>query len=243
MRDITLGQTHVFADNTAVLGVPTALVGATIGAFPDGSSTAITAGITGPAVVNSVTGSYIVTVVATTGNGYAAGVTYTLRFTAGTLGGQSIIGYVFGGDGQFSIQRWSSGVLPAGTIVSSTFADGALDAVWTTATRRLSDGTNIALVKGVGLLGLNDLSAAEVSTPAQVLTQVNAALDTALVDSIPALGALPSLRQGIYMMAQMLQNATASGLTLTIYKVDGTTVLFTETLNSSTAPTALTRAT
>jgi hypothetical protein len=41
----------------------------------------------------------------------------------------------------------------------------------------------------------------------------------------------------------MLQNATAAGLTLTIYKVDGTTVLFTETLNSSTAPTALTRAT
>jgi hypothetical protein len=44
--------------------------------------------------------------------------------------------------------------------------------VWAAATRTLTAGTNIVLAKGVGLTGLNDLSAA----------QVNAEADTALID-------------------------------------------------------------
>jgi hypothetical protein len=45
-------------------------------------------------------------------------------------------------------------------------------AVWATTTRLLTAGTNIALAKGTGVTGFNDLSAA----------QVNAEVDTALVD-------------------------------------------------------------
>lgn len=48
----------------------------------------------------------------------------------------------------------------------------AADKVWSSVTRLLTAGTNIILAKGVGLIGLNDLSAA----------QVNAEVDTALAD-------------------------------------------------------------
>lgn len=58
-----------------------------------------------------------------------------------------------------------------GIIAAATFAANALDAVWSTATRLLTAGTNIALAKGTGVTGFNDLSAA----------QVNTEVDTALV--------------------------------------------------------------
>lgn len=73
-----------------------------------------------------------------------------------------------------------------GAIDAATFATGAIDAaalaadagteigtaVWATTTRLLTAGTNIALAKGTGVTGFNDLSAA----------QVNAEADTALAD-------------------------------------------------------------
>lgn len=45
---------------------------------------------------------------------------------------------------------------------AADFVQAAADKVWATATRRLTDGTNIVLAKGVGLTGLNDLDAAGV---------------------------------------------------------------------------------
>jgi len=57
-------------------------------------------------------------------------------------------------------------------ITAAKIAANALDAVWSTATRILTAGTNIVLAKGVGVTGFNDLSAA----------QVNAEADTALAD-------------------------------------------------------------
>lgn len=51
-----------------------------------------------------------------------------------------------------------------GTIDAATFAANALDAVWSTAARLLTAGTNIVLAKGVGVTGLNDLDAAGVRT-------------------------------------------------------------------------------
>lgn len=59
-----------------------------------------------------------------------------------------------------------------GVIAAATFAANALDAVWSTAARLLTAGTNIVLAKGVGVTGFNDLSAAQVNTEA----------DTALAD-------------------------------------------------------------
>lgn len=84
--------------------------------------------------------------------------------------------------------------------------------------------------------GLNNISAAD------VLTQINAALDAAVPDSIPADGDRPSIRQAAYLNTQFLLERTVSGTTLTVMKPDGTTPLFTCTLNHATAPTAITRA-
>lgn len=80
----------------------------------------------------------------------------------------------------------SVGSVASGGIASTSFAAGAIDAaavaadagteigtaVWASTTRLLTAGTNIALAKGVGVTGFNDLSAAE----------VNAEADAALAD-------------------------------------------------------------
>jgi hypothetical protein len=75
-----------------------------------------------------------------------------------------------------------------------------------------------------------------------ILTQVNAALDTILSTTIPADGTRPTLRQGVYMTIQFLTERSILTTTLTIKNPDGTT-LFTETLNSATTPTSYTRTT
>lgn len=66
----------------------------------------------------------------------------------------------------------SIGAVASGVIAAASFAANALDAVWSTATRLLTAGTNIVLAKGTGVTGFNDLSAAQVNTEA----------DTALAD-------------------------------------------------------------
>ena len=58
----------------------------------------------------------------------------------------------------------SVGAIVNGVIVAATFAANALDAVWSTAARVLTAGTNIVLAKGVGVTGFTDLSAADVRT-------------------------------------------------------------------------------
>jgi len=224
--------------------------------------------------------------------------------------------------------------------ISSRSSHTASD-VWAVVTRRLSDGTNIVLAKGVGVTGFNDPTAAVTasavrtelatelgrvdvaistrlatagytvaptaaaisdavweeaiadhsgtvgstaaalnaagaagdpwSTPipgayiagtagfiignrldaavttraavADVLTQALAALDTTIPDSIPADGALPSVRQALYMGNQFMFEKSIVGTTVTVKKADGTTTLFTLTLNSASSPTASTRTT
>lgn len=75
-----------------------------------------------------------------------------------------------------------------GAIAAATFAANALDAVWSTAVRLLTAGTNIVLAKGTGVTGFNDLDAAGVRTAVGL---ASANLDTQLgaiktdVDAIP----------------------------------------------------------
>lgn len=66
----------------------------------------------------------------------------------------------------------TSSQIANGALTAAKFASGAFDAVWAVAARVLTAGTNIALAKGVGVTGFNDLSAA----------QVNTEVDTALAD-------------------------------------------------------------
>lgn len=155
-----------------------------------------------------------------------------------------------------------------GVIAAATFAANALDAVWSTATRVLTAGTNIVLAKGTGITGFTDLDAAAVRaalglSSANIDTQLSAigtkttnlpaspaatgdiaaALDSALADSIPAVGSPPSLRQAAYMLVQFFMERSISGTTMTVKKPDGSTTLFTLTLDDATTPRANTRAT
>lgn len=87
-------------------GAPFALAGTpVISAYPDNSTTQITAGITLTTDFDAVTGLNHVRVVATSGNGYAAGSTYDLVITTGTVDGVSVVGEVIG---SFSIEGRSA---------------------------------------------------------------------------------------------------------------------------------------
>lgn len=59
------------------------------------------------------------------------------------------------------------GAVASGVIAAASFASGALDAVWSTATRILTAGTNIVLAKGTGVTGFNDVSDANVQSDVQ----------------------------------------------------------------------------
>ncbi len=71
----------------------------------------------------------------------------------------------------------SIGAIVNGVIAAASFATGALDAVWSTAARLLTAGTNIILAKGVGVTGFTDIDGAGVRTAVGLGT---ANLDTQL---------------------------------------------------------------
>jgi hypothetical protein len=67
-----------------------------------------------------------------------------------------------------------------------------------------------------------------------------AAITSTLPDSVPADGTRPSLQQAVYMVCQGMFEGSIGGTTWTIKKVDGSTTLFTVSLDSTT-PTSKTR--
>src|SRR5690348_12245531 len=96
--DFRLGKTFdVKFCTVTTTGAPTQLAGSpAVAAYPDNSTTEITAGITLSVDFDSRTGLNNVRVVATSGNGYATATNYQLVITAGTVGGTSVVGYVIG---------------------------------------------------------------------------------------------------------------------------------------------------
>ena len=81
------------------------------------------------------------------------------------------------------------------------------------------------------------------SWDAEVQSEVQDALDGTIADSIPADGVRPSISQALYMLTQFMLERSVAATTVTVAKPDGTTALFTLTLNDGTTPTAITRAT
>lgn len=68
-----------------------------------------------------------------------------------------------------TVNGLASGVITAtsiasGALTAAKFAAGAFDAVWSVTTRLLTAGTNIALAKGTGVTGFNDLDASGIRT-------------------------------------------------------------------------------
>jgi len=106
--DIALGSTIdiKFTTRRFSTGAPYTLAGTpVISAYPDNSTTQLTAGITLTADFDTVTGLNNVRVVATSGNGYATATNYTLVITTGTVDSVSVVGECVG---SFSIENRSA---------------------------------------------------------------------------------------------------------------------------------------
>lgn len=103
--DFTLGSTFNLKFTTIDAGIPTSVSGAFVAAYPDNSSTELTAGLVFSSDFDSRVGLNNVQVVATSGNGYVTGSNYDIVVISGTVGGKSLIGYVVGA---FSIQARSA---------------------------------------------------------------------------------------------------------------------------------------
>lgn len=172
--DYALGQTvdSKFTTRRFSTGAPFTLAGTpSVAAYPDNSTTEVTAGITLTVDFDSRTGLNNIRVVATSGNGYAAGSTYALVITAGTVDGVSVVGEVVG---VFTLERGAAfGRLgaPAGASVSADIAAIQAD------TDNLQTRVPAALVSGrmdssVGAMAANVLTATAINADAITAAKV-----------------------------------------------------------------------
>ena len=104
--DIDLGDTVQWLFTTVNgSGVPTILTGSpTATAYTDGGVTQSATGVTLTADFDGVTGQNLISIVATGGNGFTAGENIEIALDAGTVDGNSVVGYAIGG---FSIANRS----------------------------------------------------------------------------------------------------------------------------------------
>ena len=223
MTDFAVGQTFdvKFTTRRFTTGAPFTLAGTpAVAAYPDNSVTQITAGITLTVDFDALTGLNNVRVVATGANGYAAGSSYDLVITAGTVDSVSVVGEVVG---SFTLERGAAfGRLgaPAGASIAADLA--AIEAQ--------TDDIGVA---GAGLTALGDTRIANLdaavttrATPAQVNTEVVDALN---VDTYaePGLGAPPAtatLVQKIgYLFKSWRNRTTQTATTYTLFADDATT--------------------
>lgn len=108
LGDIRLGDTLDFHFTTRRFstGAPHTLAGTpAVAAYPNNSTTEITAGITLTVDFDARTGLNHVRIVASSGNGYATATSYSVVITAGTVDSVSVVGEVVG---QFSIEARSA---------------------------------------------------------------------------------------------------------------------------------------
>ena len=106
--DIELGDTIQWLFTTVdATGLPTVLTGTpTATAYTDGGVTQSATGVTLTADFDGVVGLNLMSIVATSGNGFAAGENIEIVLDAGTVDGVSVVGYAVGG---FSINRAPNG--------------------------------------------------------------------------------------------------------------------------------------
>jgi hypothetical protein len=181
-----------FTTRRFTTGAPFTLAGSpVISAYPDNSTTQLTAGITLSVDFDAVTGLNNVRVVATAANGYAAGSSYFLVITTGTVDSVSVVGEVVG---SFTIGRSASfGRLgaPAGASVSADIAAVKVD----TAAILVDTGTTLdaripaALVSGrmdssVGAMAANVLTATAINADAITAAKVAADVSAEIADQV-----------------------------------------------------------
>lgn len=147
MRDITLGNTfyHDFTTRQFSDGVPTTLAGTPVlSVLEENNATPITAGVSVSVDRAGVTGLNEATIIATGGNGYESGKSYSIYISTGTVGGTSVVGEVVG---HFTVEASAAAVdLANGT-------DG-LGAIKSDTAATLLDTAEIGTA-GAGLTNIN----------------------------------------------------------------------------------------
>ncbi len=162
MRDITLGDTIKFDFTTRQFsdGVPTTLAGSPVlSVHEEGNDTFITAGVSIDVDIgaSAVAGLNEGAVIATGGNGYEAGKSYSVFISTGTVGGVSAVGEVVH---QFRIQsapvNWAK-VTAQSTVVDLSATDIQLSDTVTTLTGHTNQtGDSFAIVNGAaGLVAID----------------------------------------------------------------------------------------
>ena len=263
MRDYALGSTFdiKFTTRRFSTGAPFTLAGTpAIAAYPDNSTAEITAGITLTVDFDSRTGLNNIRVVATSGNGYAAGSNYSLVITAGTVDSVSVVGEVVG---EFSIEAQSPlrPTTAGRTLDVSAGGEAGIDwanigspttAVNLSATNIDTDQVVASVTGAVGSVtgAVGSVTAAVTvgtNNDKTGYTLSNAGVDAlwvrALTEAYAAAGAAPTVAQILFEMRALLAEKSVSGTTLTAKQIDGTTTAATYTLNDATSPTSITRAT
>ena len=210
MTDFTLGDTFdiKFTTRQFSTGAPFTLAGTpVVSAYPDNSTTQLTAGITLSVDFDTVTGLNNVRVVATSGNGYASGSSYALVITTGTVDSVSVVGEVIG---EFTLGRSAAAVdLANGT-------DG-LGAIKTDTAAILADtGTDGVIVASLG-------ATAKANVNAEVVDAL--ATDTYAEPAQGAPGATVTLAAKIGFLYKAWRNKTTQTATeYDLYNDDAATV-------------------
>jgi len=157
MTDYTLDATvYQMFTTRSIAGVPTALAGTpVVSAYENDSATQITAGITLGVDHDGVTGLNLLTIAATTANGFESGKDYNLVITTGTVDSVSAVGEVVGA---FSIGRSAAAV----DLANATDGLGALK----TLIDALNDFDPSATNVSVGSIAANAINAASINAGA-----------------------------------------------------------------------------
>ena len=141
----------------------------------------------------------------------------------------------------------TSSELADGAITAAKFAASAIDATAIASnaitSAKIATGAITAATFAAGAIDAAAIAADAIGASELAAGAVDEILDDPLTDSVPADGALPTVRQALYMICQFLMERSVSGTTVTVRKVDGSTSLMTLTINDATTPTAITRAT
>jgi hypothetical protein len=189
----------------------------------------------------------------TTVNGLAAGVITATSIAADAITAAKIAADAIGASelAADAVTEIQSG-LATGSALTTAQAD--LDDIQTRLPAALVSGR---MDSSVGAMAANTLTASALA--ADAVTEIQAGLSTLsaanvnaevvdaltvdlLADSVAADGTRPTIGQAIYELLQFLTEKSVSGTTVTVKKVDGSTSLMTFTLDSSTDPSSITRA-
>lgn len=115
--------------------------------------------------------------------------------------------------------------------------DNAADSLTTLGDKTSTTNSTLGTA-GAGLTNLGDTRIAHLDR------DISAILTTALTQSYATAGSAPTAAQVLFILQQMLAgNFSITGTTITVYKLDGSTVAATFTLNDASSPTAMSRAT